>query len=352
VTGNIVQTDVLEHPAVKAWIRLQPDCLEPKSIEILDKQKRTWLSFQSERLEFEIIESLGERTLVYRLKGVGPGGSAVIAKQCEQVAGITERTIYEEILVRLPVPTPRYYGLVEEPDGEFCWLFLDDVGTEQCSPHISEHRALAARWLGLMHTSAACVATRTRLPDRGPDHYLKHLQVARDRIQRTKIKSAALRPDDLAVLESLVSRFDVLESCWSKVERFCDSIPKTLVHGDFQGWNMRIRHDQTGRTLLPFDWEMSGWGVPTDLAQGTKQQVDLAIYWSIVRQFWPHLDVRDMERMANLGKIFWELATISWKSCPLEYDLLGYDTVKSFVLTIKSCEGRLADAIRATIRED
>jgi hypothetical protein len=347
-----MQTDVLEHAAVKAWSKLQPDRIEPESIEMLDKQKRAWLRFQPEWLKSEIIESLQERKLVYRLKGVGSQGSAVIAKQCEQVAGITERTIYKEILFRLPVPTPRYYGFVEEPEEEF-WLFLEDAGTEQCSPHIREHRALAGRWLGLMHTSAARVAPTARLPDRGPAHYLKHLQLARDRIQRTKATVTALRPDDLAVLESVVSRFNVLESYWGKVERFCDSMPKTLVHSDFQGKNMRIRHDQTGIALLPFDWEMGGWGVPAaDLAQGTRQQVDLPTYWSVVRRFWSHIDVRDIQRMANLGRIFWELTAISWKSWPLEYDLLGYDRVKWAVLTIKSCEGRLADAMRATIRED
>jgi hypothetical protein len=344
-----MQIDVLEHPVVKAWIKLQPDRLEPEGIEILDKQKRAWLRFQSEWLETESIESLQRRRFVYRLMGVGSKGSAVIAKQCEQVAGITERIIYEEILFRLPVPTPRYYGFVEEPDGEFGWLFLEDAGTEQCSPHISEHRALAARWLGLMHTSAARVARIARLPDRGPDHFLKHLQLARDKIGRTKVNLAALRPDDLAVLESIVSRFDVLESCWSEVERFCDSMPKTLIHSDFQGKNMRIRHDQTGIALLPFDWEMSGWGVP---AADLRHQVDPAIYWSVVRQSWPHLDVRDIQRMAHLGKIFWELAAISWKSWPLEYEHLDYERVKSAVLTIKACEGRLADAMRAAIREN
>jgi hypothetical protein len=347
-----MRTDVLEHPAVKAWIKLQPDRVGPERLEILDKQKRAWLRFQSDWLETESIESLQERKFVYRIKGVGSKGSAVIAKKCEQIAGITERTIYEEILFRLPVPTPRYYGFVEEPDGEFCWLFLEDAGTEQCSPHIREHRALAARWLGLMHTSAARVAIKARLPDRGPDYYLEHLRLARDTIQRGVVNST-LSPDDLAVLESLVSRFDVLESCWSTVERFCDRMPKTLVHSDFQGKNMRIRHDQTGIALLPFDWEMSGWGAPAaDLAQGIRQQVDLAIYWSVVRQFWPHLDVRDIQRMANLGSIFWELATISWKSWPLEYEHLSYETVKSAVLTIKSCESRLADAMGATIPED
>jgi Phosphotransferase enzyme family len=344
-----MRTYVLEHPAVKAWIKLQPDRVEPESIEILNKKKRAWLTFQSEWLESEMIESLQKRKLVYRLKGVGSEGSAVIAKQCEQVAGITERTIYKEILFRLPVPTPRYYGFVEEPDREFCWLFLEDAGTEQCSPHISDHRALAARWLGLMHTSAARVATTAHLPDRGPDHYLKHLQLARDRIQRTKVNFATLRPDDLAVLESIVSRFDVLESCWSKVEKFCDSMPKTLIHSDFQGKNMRIRHDQTGFALLPFDWEMSGWGVP---AADLRHHIDLAIYWSTVRQSWPHLDVRDIQRLANLGKIFWGLAAISWKSWPLEYEDLEYERIKSAVLTIKSCEGWLADAMRAAIREN
>jgi hypothetical protein len=331
-----MQTDMLENPAVKAWIKLKPDCLEPKSIEILDMRKR-----------------LHERKFVYRLKGVGPEGSAVIAKQCEQVAGITERIIYEEILFRLPVPTLRYYGFVEEPDGAFCWLFLEDAGAGWCSPHISEHRALAARWLGFMHTSAERLATTARLPDRGADHYLRHLHLARDRIQRTKVNVAALRPDDLAVLQSIVSRLDVLEACWSKVERFCDSMPKTLIHGDFQGKNMRIRHDQSGVALLPFDWEMSGWGTPAaDLAQGINQQVDLAIYWSVVRQSWPHLEVRDMQRMANLGSIFWELSTISWRSWPLDYEYLGYEKIRLAVLIMKDCEGRLARAMRAAILED
>ncbi len=150
-----MQTDLLEHPVVKAWKKLQPDCVEPESIEILDRKKRAWIKFRSERVQPENIEILNEERFIYRLKGVGPEGSAVIAKQCEQVAGMTERTIYKEILFRLPVPTPRYYGFVEEPDGRFCWLFLEDAGTEQCSPHISEHRALTARWLGLIYKSAA-----------------------------------------------------------------------------------------------------------------------------------------------------------------------------------------------------
>src|SRR5215213_8260484 len=205
LTGSVMQTDVLEHPAVKAWIKLQPNRGEPESIEILDhhassdketraswiklqskrgepesieildRNKRAWITFGSERVQPENTQILKDKRFIYRLKGVGPEGSAVIAKQCEQGDGMLEHTIYKEILSRLPVPTLRCHGFVEEANGEFCWLFLEDAGTEVFQFRIRKHRALAARWLGLMHTSAEHVAATTCLPDRGPDYYLEHL---------------------------------------------------------------------------------------------------------------------------------------------------------------------------------
>src|SRR5215203_2652408 len=105
-----MQTNLLEHPAVKAWMRLQPDRVEPESIEILDSKKGAWIKLQGERAEPESIESLDrrarawirfrsgcvqheniekfqhdfvkEKRFIYRLKGVGARSSAVIAKQC------------------------------------------------------------------------------------------------------------------------------------------------------------------------------------------------------------------------------------------------------------------------------
>src|ERR671920_221759 len=59
VTGSIMQTDLLEHPAVKAWNELQPDRVEPESIEILDRERtKAWITLQSERAESESIEAL------------------------------------------------------------------------------------------------------------------------------------------------------------------------------------------------------------------------------------------------------------------------------------------------------
>jgi hypothetical protein len=384
VTEDIMQTDLLEHPAVKAWMKLQPDRAEPESIDILDREKRVWIKLQSERAESESIEIvdrkkrvwirfrservqpeniekiLKEKRFIYRLKGVGPEGSAVIAKQCEHGTGRMEHAIYKEILSRLPVPTVRCYGFVEEPSDGFGWLFVEDAGTEILRFCIREHRALAARWLGLMHTSAVHAAATAHLPDRGPDYYLEHLQLARDTIQRAIVNST-FSPDDLVVLESIITQCNVLESCWSKVEWLCDRIPQTLVHSDFRQSNIRIRNGQNGIALLPFDWEMAGRGTPAaDLIY--LEQADLAIYWSVVRRSWPYVGVQDIQRMANFGRIFQALADISWKSWafeysweswPLEYRLLNRDEeIKLAVIDMKISEVSIAGAMRAATWED
>src|SRR5215208_106834 len=353
-----MRTDLLEHPAVKAWNNLQPDRVEPESIETLDGKKRAWIKFRSERVQPEITEMLKRKRFIYRLKGVGREGSAVIAKQCKKGNGMLQHTIYKEILSRLPIPTLCCYGFVEEPSGELCWLFLEDAGTDVFSFRIREHRTLAAQGLGLLHTSAARVAATARLPDRGPDYYLEHLQLARDTIQRAVIDST-LSPDDLVVLESIVSQCNVVEASWSKVERFCDRMPQTLVHSDFRPANIRVRNGRTGIALLPFDWEGAGQGIPAaDLAQ--LEQTDLSIYWSVVRWSWPYLGVQDIQQMANLGGIFRGLAAISWErwqfehgwaNWPPQYSLLKYELIKEAVMSMKVYLVWIADAIRATAWE-
>jgi len=379
-----MQTDLFEHPAVKAWMKLQPDRVEPESIEILDRTKRAWIKIQSKRAEPESIESLDMKTrawlrfrseriqpeiteilkkenfkFIYRLVGAGPEGSSIIAKQCEEDDGILEYTIYKGILPYLPVPTLRCYGFVEEPNNEFCWLFLEDAGKDAFRFRTREHRALAARWLGLMHTSAVHFAATASLPDRGPDYYLKHLQLARDTIQRAIVNSN-LSPDDLVVLESIVSQCNVLESCWSKVERFCDKMPRTLVHSDFRQSNTRVRNCSTEVALLLFDWEMAGWGIPAADLENL-EQADLAIYWSIVRRSWPYVGIQDIQQMANFGRIFRALANISWRSWAFEYNwdswpsqyrLLKDEQLKFAVMDMKFDEVNIADAMRTVTWED
>ena len=328
---KVIRTHLREHPAFQAWQEIESGRVLPQAIATL-------------------VERPGKKgkSAVYRLESVGPRGSAVIAKRCRQANAHTERTIYEDILPQLPVPPLRYYGFVEEPDGEFCWLFVECASGEQYSPLIQEHRLLAARWLALVHSTASTVAASAHLPDRGPAHYLYHLRSARDTILRN-LGNRALGTGDVLFLRAIISRCDYLEPRWRQVERFCEGTPRTLVHGDFVGKNVRIRSGQYGSALLPFDWETAGWGVPAvDLAQSALPPTtflanpELATYRSLVRGCWPALDLATIERLANYGKIFRCLAAIHWEARSLEYQWVEWP-----LKNIAVYEAELVDAMRA-----
>lgn len=340
-TIRIVQTNLLEHPAVQAWREL----LLPLPLQDFRQDLRQSGQVEPERIEI-LKGKLPNQTrkikrFVCRLVGLGPAGSAVIGKRCGRPNAVIESTIYEDILPYLPVPSLNYYGLVEETNGQFCWLFLEDAGEEAYSAHLAGHRALSTQWLGLMHTSAAQMAAPAGLPDKGPKHYLKHLQLVRDAILR-HLDNHTLLAGDLAPLQAIVCQCDVLESHWDQVEEVCEGIPQTLVHGDFVIKNLRVRSNQAGMVLLPFDWGETGWGVPAiDLID-----VDVAAYWSVVHDHWPWLDVQTIQRLAIVGKIFRCLDAIYWELSGFEYDWS-----KIPIGCMRIYASWLADAIRAASSE-
>src|SRR6266566_8451643 len=79
---EIVKSKLSEHPAVLAWNRLRRLSVEPTEIVVLKKRIKS---------------------IVYRLAGAGPGGSAIIAKYCHRPIALHERIVYEELLCKLPV---------------------------------------------------------------------------------------------------------------------------------------------------------------------------------------------------------------------------------------------------------
>lgn len=102
---KVLSTNLLEHSSFKAWNRLRPECMEPTGISILRENETS-------------------KVWVYRIAGVGPGGSSVIAKHKRTEIAAIERTIYEEVLPHLPIRSPHDYGYVEE-HSRFRWLFLE-----------------------------------------------------------------------------------------------------------------------------------------------------------------------------------------------------------------------------------
>jgi hypothetical protein len=327
ITNKVILTNLLDHSAVKFWRELGPDRPEPGAIVVLKEQRKGY-----------------HKSAIYRLEGVGPAGTSIIAKRCRRTTALVERTIYEEILPNLPITAPHYYGFAEEDD-EFCWLFLEDVGTGRFSPLIEEHRALATRWLGLMHTTAAHLVPTPHLPDRGPNHYLEHLRSGRRTILHN-LANPAFKAEDIAILESVVSQCDFLESCWDQVQKFCERMPSTLAHGDFRPKNVYIRTGQAGTGLFPIDWETAGWGVPAaDLAPARRRHsahlVDITAYWSIVRECWPSLDLSAVQQLANVGIVFRRLAAINWASLSL-----AYEWPSKPISYMRSYQVNLSDAIQ------
>jgi hypothetical protein len=314
ITENILRrlgADDTVHPAIKAWRRLRSEKAEPNFIEVLLEGKKG-----------------NSESSVYRLDGVGPGGIAIIAKRC---AAHVERIVYQDILPHLSISSLTFYGYLDEPGTEHGWLFLEDAGGEEFTYANEEHRRFAAVWLGQLHAAAARIPAVARLPDRGPQHYLDHLRSARELLHKN-LKNPVLRTRDLHVLEAILLQFRLLESRWGLIEELSRPFPKTLVHCDFVKKNIRVRSSASGISILAFDWEMAGYGVPApDIAEssgrgaprqhlnGELRDTTLVDYWSVVRESWPHLDLTAIKKLADLGALFRSLAAINWESESLQY---------------------------------
>jgi Phosphotransferase enzyme family len=318
----------LEDLAASAWSRLQLSRIGTERIQVLKKRPRS---------------------TVYRLEAAGPGGVPVIAKRSRRAQALTERILYEQVLPALCMPSLAYYGFVDEPTGDFAWLFIGCAGGQPYSAAVRAHTALAARWLSLLHTTGAAVVMAAQLPDRGPDYYREHLASAQKNLH-LHLGNPAFTAADVAVLEAIFDQCDVLACHWGEVERQCEAMPRTLVHGDFAPKNMRVRSGPSDLFLEPFDWGSAGWGTPAlDLAQGTQPfgdwndwgSPDLDVYRGAIRDAWPRLARQDLEFCAALGKAFRCLYCIDRES---EY--LGERWVEKPLLNMRLYRLGLAQALR------
>ncbi len=295
-------SDIARDPAARAWATLGGAA--PTSIALLRAATRS-------------------KPAIHRLAFTTSETPAVFAKRFHPAGLALERRIYETILPRLPVTVARYRGACEDDDGS-AWMFVEDVGERCLSPADPQHRVLAARWLGLLHRSAAEVVAAEALPDAGPGRYLSHLRTAHEEIRRY-FGNRGLTPSDREVLSGVLAQGDALEARWPRIARACEDFPVTLVHADFQPKNVRIRKTDAGPVICPIDWETAGRGVPAaDLAlassRGLVMQVDPATYEATVRERWPHLDDAAIRRLSIMGHVFQSLAGILWACADLRFE--------------------------------
>jgi len=297
----VTTTDLDRHPAARAWVSLGGAV--PDGVAVVREVSRS-------------------KPAVHRLSFSG-SEPAVFVKSFHADRLALERRIYETILPRLPVTAAPYCGTWEDGEG-WAWMFVEDVGELCISPRDPEHRVLAARWMGLLHHSAAAVVADEPLPDAGPGRYVGHLRAGRDEI-RQGLGNRCLTPDDREVLNAVLALGDLVESRWPPFERACEDYPITLVHADFQPKNVRIRMTDRGPSLSPIDWETAGRGVPAaDLARanspGLVMQFDPPAYEAAVREGWPQLDGASIRRLSIMGHVFQSLAGIYWSSADLRFE--------------------------------
>src|SRR5213594_690841 len=296
------QEILLAHPAVQAWQRLNPERVVPDRI--------TPAKFKPNKPRPNLT--------VYRLEGIGADGAAVIAKRCTRESGRIERTVYERILPQVPLAGPRYYGTVDGPhEDDVCWLFIGEIEGEKYDMLRPEHRAAAARWLGILHTEARFAADQAGLPDAGPSRYRAQMRATRDLI-RDQVDNPVFGGADVAFLDGLVARFEELDEEWDRLELASNGLPPTLIHGDFNAKNLRVL-GSAGVQIGAFDWEDAGRAVPgIDLAQAVDPSCriaaspDLATYCAVVRERWSNCDVTDIERLATCGAVWRAVAVITW----------------------------------------
>ena len=284
---EILTSDLEALPVVQAWRALDLGPATPVRVEVLRRK---------------------QKSVVYRLVGVGTDKSDIIAKSGLRDTAVVERQIYKHVLPHLPVSQLRYYASVDAPGTDFCWLFLEDASGEEFAPKDPGHRALATRWLAGLHTGAADVAPSCDLPDRGPGYYRGEMHAARQTI-RDNFGNPALSSDDRDILVQVLRLFDVVESRWEAVDELSRSVPRSLVHNDFAERNVRVRRNGTGLEVVAFDWEVAGWGLPTvDLAHA-----DVDLYAALVREAWPGLDFTTLCRAVTLGRLLrGGLAASNW----------------------------------------
>jgi aminoglycoside phosphotransferase (APT) family kinase protein len=302
-----------EHPAALAWRRLAGSTKQPVAIRIL---KENW------------------KTLAYRLVGCGPEGGDVVATRHPTPTTLVERLIYGDVLPQTSVPSLRLHGVLDEEDGT-SWLFLDDAGEEGVDLRRHTDRTLAGTWLGRLHADLAGRARPDALPDRGADDALRALRSSRADLLAA-IAGPSIDDDGRRFCADVVRRLDMVEGAWDAIADDVEGLPSTLVHADLVSKNLRIRQDQHGsRSIVAFDWEMCGWGIPLrDLAP-----IDVGAYTAVAGRSWGGR-ARDLGHLADLGRLFGLLAAIEW-----EMPGLQSEWPRRFLVRLRVFHERLGTAV-------
>jgi phosphotransferase family enzyme len=317
----------LDQVASAAWLTLGLTSQQPERVQLL---------------------SLKNKSSVHRL--VYRNRSSIIAKRCQHWGLRVERTIYERVLFQLSIKSPAYLGCLEEENGDYYWLFLEESRGIAFDASTIEHQLLAANWLAQLHGATAKPSIQRRLPRQGAEHFVSKPNGAANQLPdrgtnyyRTALEKSicailpsAINPqysvEQRKLLKTILKLLDAAEKYWPQLERTCNLAPRVISHGDFVAKNLRVQFTPNA-SLIAFDWESAGWASPAMDFSLLEYAEDTAI-GTYCRNFgdgWPGIEPATVRCLINAGVICRTIASIYWQCECLEdpttwHDLETYAT--------------------------
>jgi aminoglycoside phosphotransferase len=212
--------------------------------------------------ELALLESSSKST-VLRATWLRPRSWRVVLKRCDPDSAEVEAAVHTEVLPRLPIRSPRLFGVWRE--GSATWLALEDMGDEPPRLDDARQRVLVSRWIGELHAACRDLTDLPPLPDRGAPHYFARLESAMALLSERR--TSAEGDDDELRLARALEVCDALRSRWAGVESAASRLPVAFVHADLAAENLRLARSAGRVEVAAIDWEKAGIGTPfADLA--------------------------------------------------------------------------------------
>jgi aminoglycoside phosphotransferase len=202
-------------------------------------------SFPLEELDVDLDDG-GRLELVWKDLGVDRlEGPARVAKESVPHDPRREIEAYG-LLEEAGLGTPGLYGAVSDPARGRAWLLIERIpGVPLWQIGEREVWEAAAAWLATMHR-------RFHGTNPGPGSPLIVYDGAHAR--------AAMRRATARSSARLRSRMERLVAGFREVASWLESVPTTLVHGDFHASNILVDATQSPPRIAPADWERAGIG--------------------------------------------------------------------------------------------
>lgn len=292
----------------------------------MDEAVKVWREVTGRADEVVRVDTLkrNSRTRVFRL--VHPVGRAsVIAKRCRERVAQLEHLMYQQILGPAGLRAPRLLGLEaarqEEGEGDqrYCWVFLEDLGTQRHDPSDAGQRHRLAGWLGGLGASTARhpPSALEGMPRQGASYFRPFLDAAIPglaQLGRSRPFAAGVR----ALLADVERSLAVVDANWPRLQALAASVPEVLVHGDCLPKNIHVVGGSEP-AVIPIDWGSAGLGLPaSDLGVSSvwfdaarEVAPDAQAYADAIRPAWPEVDALAVQRLIRVGRILYGVKLIA-----------------------------------------